>query len=85
MIINSRYRGKHSDIIKDPDTGVLKTGTRLGDYLRNLIFMTDNVEKPDAVLSDVSEFGIENARSKTSFFIPTSVGKVGAWYLEPVS
>ena len=47
--------------------------------------MTDNIENPEADLADVSQFGIEHSGFQTSFFIPTSNGKVGAWYLEPVS
>ena len=64
---------------------VARIGTRLGDYLRSHIFMTEDIENPGADLSDLSQFGIEHSGSQTSFFIPTSNGEVGAWYLEPVS
>ena len=46
--------------------------------------MTENIENPEADLADLTQFGIEHAGCKTSFFIPTSNGQVGAWYLEPV-
>ena len=45
--------------------------------------MTGNIENPEADLADLSQFGIEHSGSQTSFFIPTSEGEVGAWYLEP--
>ena len=64
---------------------VVKTGTRVGDYLRGHIFMTDDIENPESELADVSQFGIQHSGFQRSFFIPTSNGEVGAWYLEPVS
>ena len=70
--------------IKGSESKVVGTGSLLGDYLRSLIFLTEDVERPEADLTDLSQFGITNAGNKTSFFIPTSVGQIGAWYLEPV-
>ena len=63
---------------------LVRTGSRVGDYLRSFIFQTEDVENPEADLADPSQFGILQTASKTSFFIPSSVGRVGAWYLEPV-
>ena len=63
---------------------LIRTGSGLGDYLRSFIFQTEDVERPEANLADPSQFGILQTASKTSFFIPSSVGRIGAWYLEPV-
>ena len=88
----AQFKGKkHNDIsylyshIFCGDGEVVRTGTLLGDYLRSHIFMTENIENPKTDLADVSQFGIEHSGFQTSFFIPTSNGEVGAWYLEPVS
>ena len=70
--------------MKGSESKVVRTESLLGDYLRSLIFLTEDVERPEADLTDLSQFGITNAGNKTSFFIPTSVGQIGAWYLEPV-
>ena len=72
-----------STVIQDSQE-LVRTGSRLGDYLRSFIFQTEDVESPEADLADPSQFGILQTASKTSFFIPSSVGRVGAWYLEPV-
>ena len=78
----------YSDLSKERtggDGAVVRTGTRVGDYLRSHIFMTEDIENPEADLADISQFGIQHSGLQTSFFIPTSNGEVGAWYLEPVS
>jgi len=58
------------------------TGSRLGDFLREFIFQQDEIEQPGADLSDTSLFDI-NTRNIQSFFLSSTPGSVGAWYMEP--
>lgn len=64
------------------ETHAEATGSRLGDFLREFIFQQDEVERPGIDLSDISLFDI-NTKNIESFFLPSTPGDVGAWFMEP--
>jgi len=67
---------------EDKSTDVEPTGSRLGDFLREFIFQQDEVEQPGIELSDTTQFDIK-AKSIQSFFLSSTPGDVGAWFMEP--
>ena len=55
---------------------------KVGDYLRKIVFRQDIIERPELELSNPSSYGVNTDRA-LAFFIPSRVGQVGAWILEP--
>ena len=60
----------------------VRTQPSLSDYLREKIFQTEDVERPELSLSDVSLFGVET-KNISQEWIQSSAGEMGAWYMTP--
>jgi len=65
-----------------PSAEVALTGTRLGDYLREKIFLTSIFATPGSELHDVTRFAVETKKF-INFFIDTGHGNIGAWFMQP--
>lgn len=55
----------------------VRTQPSLSDYLREKIFQTEDVERPELSLSDVSLFGVETENISQEW-IQSSAGEMGS-------